>query len=100
MKAVPCGASFIATIGADAGAARRPVIGAKTMPPQLRTIKAIFPACMRRGEDQIAFVFAVVVIGDDNDFALRKGVDRAVRRTGPCPRPPYFQGKSSKNHSG
>ena len=36
----------------------------------------------RGGDDQIALAFAVVVIGDDDEFALRKGLQDFLNRVG------------------
>ena len=46
------------------------------MPQQLRMMKAIFSVRAKRsGDDQVALVFAVVVIGDDDDLAPGESLD-------------------------
>ena len=52
------------------------------MPQVLRTMNAIFSGVrVHRGEDQVALVLAVVVVGHDDDFAACEGVDH-LRNTG------------------
>ena len=61
---------------AAGGAPSRACIGAQTMPLVWRTMKA---ELLRRGvdggEDQVALVLAVVVVGDDDDLAALEGGD-------------------------
>ena len=84
VKAVPCGASFAATIGCRfRRRASAVVIGAQTMPQQLRMMKAIFSGVQSDGgADEIAFVLAVIVVGDDDNFAARDGFNRLHDRMG------------------
>ena len=77
VNAVPSGASLSATMGsrcrrrASSGAS-----GAQTMPEVWRMMNAIFSGVHRlRGDKQIAFVLAIVIIGDDDDLAAREGGD-------------------------
>ena len=77
VKAVPSGASLAATIGERLRrVASALVTGAQTMPQVLRMMKAIFSGVQSDGgADEIALVLAVVVIGDDDDFAAGEGLD-------------------------
>ena len=77
MNAVASGASFSATIGARCRRrASSSVSGAQTMPLRMADDEGHFLGrAERRGDDEIAFVFAIVVIGDDDDLAARHGLD-------------------------
>ena len=77
VKAVPSGASLVATIGERCRRrASSAVIGAHTMPQQWRMMKAIFSGVQSRCcANEIALVLAVVVIGDDDDIAFGDGLD-------------------------
>ena len=78
VKAVPSGASFIATIGCRfnrcaSSAVKRRADDAAAFADDERHF---FGRAHRGGEDQVAFVLAVVVVGDDDDFAAGEGFDR------------------------
>ncbi len=50
--------------------------GAQTMPEVLRMMNAIFlRRAQRCGDEEIALVLAVVVVGDDHDLAFGEGLD-------------------------
>ncbi len=68
--------SLCATIGSSRSRrASSVVIGAQTMPEVWRMMNAIFSARAERGrDDQIALALAVVIVGDDDEFALGKGL--------------------------
>ena len=58
------------------GARRRRSEGAQTMPQQLRMMKAIFSVVHKRGgDDEVALILAIVVVGDGDDLAARESLD-------------------------
>ena len=77
VKAVPSGASLAATIGARCSRrASSSVSGAQTMPQQWRMMKAIFSGVQSDAAMiEIAFVLAIVVVGDDDDLAAGDRLD-------------------------
>ena len=78
VKAVPSGASFIATIGARCRrrASSRGQRRADDAAAVADDEGHLLGRAERGGDDQIALVLAVVVVGDDDDFAARDRLDR------------------------
>src|SRR5262249_60271933 len=60
-------------IGAERGAANARRIADNERP--------FVGGAMRGRHEEIAFVFAVVVVGDDDDFAVGEGIDRGFDAT-------------------
>ena len=81
VKAVPSGASLIATIGGRCSRAR--LVGGQRRADDAAAIaddeRHFLGACKRGGDDHVAFVLAIVVVGDDDDLAAGESLDGVER---------------------